>query len=50
MTWPIAAAVAGIGLGLLIWFPNWWNKRRFAREAAEQAGDRPGDIKPDAVG
>ena len=28
VVWPIAAAVAGIGLGLLIWFPRWWNERR----------------------
>src|SRR5215213_4267836 len=33
--WPIAAAVAGIGLGLLIWFPRWWNRRRVAREGLE---------------
>jgi uncharacterized membrane protein YfcA len=53
VVWPIAAAVAGIGLGLLIWFPNWWNKRRFAREAAEadeQTRDRSDDITPDVVG
>ena len=50
VVWPIAAAVAGIGLGLLIWFPRWWNERRIEREAAEQARDRSGDITPDAVG
>ncbi len=38
--WPIAAAVAGIGLGLLIWFPRWWNERRLRRErgAGPEAG------------
>jgi uncharacterized protein len=50
MVWPIAAAVAGIGLGLLIWFPRWWNERRVKREAAEQARDRSDDFTPDAVG
>src|SRR5215203_1025288 len=45
--WPIAAAVAGIGLGLLIWFPRWWNERRVAREASEAeltARDRSDDL------
>ncbi len=39
MVWPIAAAVAGIGLGLLIWFPRWWNERRVRRET--EASPRP---------
>jgi uncharacterized membrane protein YfcA len=50
VVWPIAAAVAGIGLGLLIWFPRWWNERRKRREAQEQARDRGDDLTPDAVG
>jgi uncharacterized membrane protein YfcA len=53
VVWPIAAAVAGIGLGLLIWFPSWWNKRRRKREAAEaaeQATDRSDDLAPDVIG
>ncbi|HEX5712733.1 MAG TPA: sulfite exporter TauE/SafE family protein [Solirubrobacterales bacterium] len=52
VVWPIAAAVAGIGLSLLIWFPRWWNRRRLAREATEakQARDRSDDITPDVVG
>jgi uncharacterized membrane protein YfcA len=50
VVWPIAAAVAGVGLGLLIWFPRWWNDRREKREAAEQARDRDDDLTPDAVG
>lgn len=49
VVWPIAAAVAGIGLGLLIWFPRWWNERRVRREA-ERAGDRSGDLAPDVIG
>ena len=51
--WPIAAGVAGIGLGLLIWFPRWWNKRRLEREAAERdlAGrDRSDDLAPETIG
>jgi uncharacterized membrane protein YfcA len=53
MVWPIAAAVAGIGLSLLIWFPRWWNERRIKREAAEaaeQASDRSDDLAPDTIG
>jgi uncharacterized protein len=53
LVWPIAAAVAGIGLGLLIWFPRWWNERRIVREAAEaakQASDRKDDLTPDVIG
>ncbi len=53
VVWPIAAVVAGIGLGLLIWFPRWWNERRVKREAEEalrQARDRGDDLTPDAIG
>jgi len=53
LVWPIAAAVAGIGLGLLIWFPRWWNERRVKREAEEatkQAADRKDDLTPDVIG
>lgn len=49
VVWPIAAAVAGIGLGLLIWFPRWWNERRQKREA-EQESDRTGDLAPEVIG
>jgi uncharacterized protein len=49
VVWPIAAAVAGIGLGLLIWFPRWWNERRLAREA-KLGRDRGDDLAPDVVG
>jgi uncharacterized protein len=49
VVWPIAAAVAGIGLGLLIWFPRWWNERRERREA-EQARDRSDDLAPEVIG
>ncbi len=51
--WPIAAAVAGIGLGLLIWFPRWWNERRAVREAEETelaARDRSDDLAPETIG
>jgi uncharacterized membrane protein YfcA len=52
VVWPIAAAVAGIGLGLLIWFPRWWNQRREKREAleAEQEIDRSDDLAPETIG
>jgi uncharacterized membrane protein YfcA len=50
VVWPIAAVVAGVGLGLLIWFPRWWNQRREQREAAEQARDRSDDLTPDVIG
>ncbi len=50
VVWPIAAVVAGVGLGLLIWFPRWWNERRERREAEEQARDRSDDLTPDVVG
>ncbi len=49
VVWPIAAAVAGIGLGLLIWFPRWWNERRLRRET-EQARDRSDDLAPEVTG
>jgi len=49
VVWPIAAAVAGIGLGLLIWFPRWWNRRREEREA-KQLTDRSDDLAPDTIG
>jgi uncharacterized membrane protein YfcA len=49
VVWPIAAVVAGIGLGLLIWFPRWWNERRIEREA-EQLRDRSDDLTPDVIG
>ena len=44
---------AGIGLGLLIWFPRWWNDRRAAREALEAktaARDRSDDLAPETIG
>jgi uncharacterized membrane protein YfcA len=52
LVWPIAAAVAGIGLLLLIWFPRWWNERRVKREAIEerQESDRSDDLAPDVIG
>ncbi len=53
VVWPIAAVVAGIGLGLLIWFPRWWNQRRLKREAAaaaEKEKDRSDDLTPDVIG
>jgi uncharacterized protein len=37
LVWPIAAAVAGIGLALLIYAPRWYAKRRRRDLAAEAA-------------
>jgi uncharacterized protein len=51
--WPVAAAVAGIGLALLIWFPRWWNDRRLAREARERGeaeAGRSDDLAPETIG
>jgi uncharacterized membrane protein YfcA len=52
LVWPIAAAVAGIGLALLIWFPRWWSARRLEREAAEGEGipPEPAELAPETVG
>jgi len=53
LVWPIAAAVAGIGLGLLIWFPHWWGKRRAEREAEEGEGpphDRSEELTLEEIG
>lgn len=46
--WPIAAAVAALGLGLILAAPHWLHKRR-QREAA-QAADRAPDLAPDVTG
>jgi uncharacterized protein len=45
VVWPIAAAVAGIGLALLIYAPRWYEKRR-QRELAAEASRRP--VAPEA--
>jgi len=53
VVWPIAAAVAGIGLALLIWFPRWWSARRVEREAEAEEGpphDRSGELAPETIG
>lgn len=51
LIWPVAAAVAGIGLGLLIWFPRWWNERRLEREESErQAAARQPEVASDPLG
>jgi uncharacterized membrane protein YfcA len=46
--WPIAAAVAAVGLGLILFAPHWLHKRR-QKEAAQAAG-RAGDLAPDVTG
>jgi uncharacterized membrane protein YfcA len=46
--WPIAAAVAAIGLGAILAAPHWLHRRRL-REAA-QAADRAAELTPDAIG
>jgi uncharacterized membrane protein YfcA len=64
VVWPIAAAVAGIGLALLIWAPRWYAKRRERDLAAEgedprrlpeddprgRPHDRASDLTPEAIG
>jgi uncharacterized membrane protein YfcA len=53
MVWPVAAAVAGIGLALLIWFPRWWSSRRAEREVEEREGpprDRSDELAPETIG
>jgi uncharacterized membrane protein YfcA len=46
--WPIAAAVAAVGLGLILFAPHWLHRRR-QREAA-QAASRAADLAPDVAG
>jgi uncharacterized protein len=51
--WPIAAGVAALGLGLLIWLPRWYRSRRAEREAAtgdRQPRDRSGELAPETIG
>ncbi|HEX2097166.1 MAG TPA: sulfite exporter TauE/SafE family protein [Solirubrobacterales bacterium] len=53
LVWPIAAAVAGVGLLLLIWFPRWWSNRRQEREAMQAEGpphDRSAELAPETIG
>jgi uncharacterized membrane protein YfcA len=47
--WPIAAAVAALGLGLILAAPHWLNKRRL-REEEQQARDRSDELTPEAIG
>jgi uncharacterized membrane protein YfcA len=46
--WPIAAAVAALGLGAILYAPHWLHRRR-AREA-QRALDRSGQLAQDATG
>jgi uncharacterized protein len=46
--WPIAAAVAAVGLGSILAAPRWLHRRRL-REAA-QAADRSAELAPDVIG
>lgn len=51
--WPIAAGVAALGLGLLIWLPRWYRSRRADREEAtgdRQPRDRSGELAPETIG
>ncbi len=51
--WPIAAGVAALGLGLLIWLPRRYRSRRAEREAATGDGrprDRSGELAPEIIG
>jgi uncharacterized protein len=46
--WPIAAAVAAMGLGLILFAPHWLHRRR--QKEAAQAADRAANLAPDATG
>jgi uncharacterized membrane protein YfcA len=46
--WPIAAAVAAIGLGAVLYAPHWLNQRR-ARQRRQEA-DQARELAPDASG
>jgi uncharacterized membrane protein YfcA len=46
--WPIAAAVAALGFGLILAAPRWLHKRR--QREARQAIDRAGELAPDVTG
>lgn len=46
--WPIAAAVAAIGLGAILYAPHWLHRRRLREE--QQALDRAGELAPDTIG
>ena len=48
VVWPIAAAIAGLGLGLILAAPRWLHRRRL-REAA-QGADRSAELAPDVIG
>jgi uncharacterized membrane protein YfcA len=46
--WPIAAAVAAVGLGAILYVPHWLHRRRL-REA-QRAVDRGGKLAPETSG
>jgi uncharacterized protein len=46
--WPIAAAVAAVGLGAILYAPHWLHRRR--EREARQALDRAGELAPDTTG
>jgi uncharacterized protein len=48
LVWPIAAAVAAVGLGLILAAPHWLNRRR--ERQARKGADGSGDLTPDVIG
>jgi uncharacterized membrane protein YfcA len=46
--WPIAAAVAALGLGGILAAPRWLHRRR--QREARQARERAGELAPDVIG
>jgi uncharacterized protein len=53
--WPIAAAVAGLGLSALIWGPRWYERRRIRLgddngNGSGTTADRSADLTPEAIG
>jgi uncharacterized protein len=48
IVWPIAAAVAAVGLGLVLYAPHWLHRRR--QREARRALDRSRELAPDVGG
>ncbi|MGN6816110.1 MAG: hypothetical protein ACTHK3_08495, partial [Solirubrobacterales bacterium] len=48
--WPIAAGIAAIGLGLILYAPHWLNRRRESRRLEEAEQERLGGQELDQAG
>jgi len=49
VVWPIAAAVAGVGLGLMIWLPRRYRARRAERDGRRRR-ETSRDLAPETIG